>query len=201
MKRLSWRVPISLLLLASVVVSQTPVRDAKTLVFNLEVLEFSTDLVKDIERLAPDRGRMDRLSTEGKVRPLSDIQVRMRPGEPASIHMGQRAPAQVGPAGQGMPQIQYENSGLSLDITPSLSDDRVVASLKIELSFQAKNGTPNPTFCQRSYSSKVSLKPNERAILLSIVQQGNLWPSASSATANDASYGNYLLLLTVRVLD
>ena len=203
MKRLLSIVPIFLLLLASVAVSQTPVGDTtKTLVFNLELLEFSPDLLKDIEKLAQDRSRLDRLTADGKVRPMSDLQIRTRPGEPASIRMGQRVPTQIASSVQGIPQIQYENTGLSVDISPSLAPaDRVLASLKVELSFLAKNGTPNPTFCQRSYSSKVNLKPNEKALLFSIVQQGSLWPSVPNQPASDATYGNYVLLLTVRVVD
>jgi type II secretory pathway component HofQ len=204
MKRLLSIVPISTLLIASVAAGQTPAGaaqgTARTLVFNLEVLEFSTDLAREIERLAQDRGRIDRLTAEGKVRPVSEIQVRTKSGESASIHTGQRIPIQTASV-QGVPQVQYENTGLNLDITPTLTpDDRIAANLKIDLSSVARMA-PNSTFFQRSFSTRVSMKPNERVILLSVVQQGGLWPSSSNATTSDSAYGNYLVLLTAKVLD
>ena len=203
MRRLFSTVPISMLLIASVAVGQTPAgvaqNDVKTIVFNLEVLEFSTDLAKEIERLAQDRARIDRLTAEGKMRPVSDIQVRTKPGEPVSMRVGQRIPVQ-GP-GQGVQQIQYENTGLTLDLTPNLTaDGRISASLKLDFSSVARAAV-GPVFSQRSFVTKVNMKPNERVALLSAVQQGSLWLSSSNASAADSAYGNYVVLLSAKILD
>ena len=204
MRRLFSTVPISMLLIASVAVGQNPAgvaqNDPKTIVFNLEVLEFSTDLAKEIERLAQDRARIDRLTAEGKVRPVSDVQVRTKPGESASIRMGQRVPVQFS-AVQGPAQIQYENTGLTVELTPNLTvDGRITANLKIDMSAVARTGA-NPVFSQRSFTTRVSVRPNERVILLSVVQQGTLWPSSPNATAAVSSFGNYVLLLSAKLLD
>ena len=198
-------VPVLLLLVVSVVAAQTPAGSSQArsriLVFKLEILEFNLDLARDIERTAQDSSRLERLTAESKVRPLGEIQVRTRSGEPARVSLGQRVPFNLSQPDRA-PQIQYENTGISLDITPDLQEgDRVFASIKLDLTTTARGSSANPTFSQRSFVNKVSLKPNERAMLLSVVQQGGLWPGASNSTASDVVYGNYLLVISVRILD
>jgi len=193
-------VPTLILLIASVVVAQTPTvstQARRTLMFNVELLEFNADLAREIERAAQDRARLDRLTAEGRVRPMGEIQVRTRSGEPASVRMGQRIPIQTASA-----QVQYENTGMTLDITPELlPEERVLASMKLDLSTTANGATTTPYFSTRSFVSKLNLKPNERVVLLSVVQQGSLWPVTPGTPARDAAYGNYLLLISVRILD
>jgi type II secretory pathway component GspD/PulD (secretin) len=173
----------------------------KTLVFNFEVLEFSKDLAREIDRLAQDRGRIDKLTAEGKIRPISSVQLRTRPGESASARVGQRVPLQV--SSQPQSQVQYENTGLNIDITPNLmADSAITAALKIELTAVARGGsTTTPAFLQRSLTDRVRMKPGESTVLLSVVQHGSLWPGLSEPQSSEAESSNFVVLLTARILD
>lgn len=196
-----------LVVLSSVASAQEPRAGSqgpdKSLAFEVEVYEFSTDLARDIERIAPDRSRLDRSITEGKVRPFASINMRTRAGESAVVRSGQRIPVETSRATQGPRQVQYENTGLNLTLTPSLStDDRIVVGLSLEISATAKSASmEDAIYFTRSFNEKVRMKPNEKVVLLSVVQQGSLWMLAPAQQSSDAPFGNFVILLTCRVLD
>ncbi|HET9532196.1 MAG TPA: hypothetical protein VFQ92_17685 [Blastocatellia bacterium] len=206
MKRRFLNLFVLLLLLASIALAQAPAaRDeaaaARTLLFNVEILEFSAELGREIEKLAQDRARIDRLTSEGRVRPVADVLIRTRAGESARTRLGQRVP--VPSTTQNPQQVQYDNTGLNITISPNLlADNIILVGINIELSAMAKTaGSPHPIFFQRTFSENVRMKPGERIILLSAVQQGALWPGAAGSRSDDTGYGNFVVLLTARVLD
>ena len=84
------------LFLAGVTVAQEPPRavqpPARTMVIDLDVLDVNVDLRGEIERIVKDKRSLDRMITDGRVRPIAGIQVRARNGEQASARMGQRVP-------------------------------------------------------------------------------------------------------------
>jgi type II secretory pathway component GspD/PulD (secretin) len=169
-----------------------------TIIFNIEILDFNPDLARELESLARERARIERLIADGKLRPLAALQVRTRSGETASIRSGQRIPVQTATSPQSPHQTQYENTGLNIEITPGLlSDDRIAVSLKIELSMVLKSASAlNPAFIQWSFNDRVRVKPNETAMLISLAQRG---PSSASDQRNDS--GNFVVLLTARAPD
>jgi len=107
-------------------------------------------------------------------------------------------------AAAGIPQIQYENTGLNVDALPSIvANDQVEVRLKIEMTgLDRSTGNFTPTFIQRTISDIVKVRLGETALVMGLVQHDALWPSQSSRTqAADQSRGSFVILLTARVLD
>lgn len=206
MTRRSFSVSIVILLFASISAAQEPAASAQaaaqTLVFSVEVLEFSPDLAKDLERLAQDRARIERLTAEGKLRPVADLVIRTRSGESATVRVGQRIPVQTSSL-QNVPQVQYENTGLSVAISPTLtSGNQVLAALNLELTaVDRSTGNLTPAFVSRSFQDRIRMKLNERIILVSVVQQGSLMGDKPNSQSSETAYGNFVVLLSARVLD
>jgi hypothetical protein len=195
-----------MLLFVSIATGQDRTNNQKpdiALVFELEIYEFSTDLARDIERIAQDRARLERSITEGKVVPFLNINFRVKAGETATIKSNQRVPKLTSPGAQSAIQVPYENIGVNISIGPTLTtDNRIAASLGLDFSSQAKSGgLPEPIFYQRSWGGKALMKSGEKVVLLNAVQQGSLWPSTSKLQAGDTTFGNFIVLFTGRILE
>jgi len=182
--------------------SQTP---ARSVVLDIDVLDVNLDQRGEIERTVKDRRSLDRLIAEGKARPIAGIQVRARTGEQASARMGQRVPIQASTTAQGTPQIQYENTGLNVDVEPRMVDtDRLAIKLKIELTAVVRNeNILAPTFVQRTVNDFVHVRPGESVVLVSVTQhEGLLPPSSKSASKpGEQGGGNFVIVLTARLMD
>lgn len=73
--------------------------------------------------------------------------------------------------GVGIPQIQYENVGLNLDITPNVYEDDVQMKLKIETtSVDSSTGKFTPTFNQRTMSSVARVKDGQTTMVAGVSQ-------------------------------
>lgn len=73
--------------------------------------------------------------------------------------------------GVGIPQIQYENVGLNLDITPNVFEDDVQMKLKIETtSVDSSTGKFTPTFNQRTMSSVARVKDGQTTMVAGVSQ-------------------------------
>ncbi|HVG21420.1 MAG TPA: hypothetical protein VNI02_20430 [Blastocatellia bacterium] len=108
--------------------------------------------------------------------------------------------------GVGIPQIQYENTGLNIDASPSIvANDQVEVRLKIEMTGLDKStGNFTPTFIQRTVSDIVRVRQGETTLLMGLVQHEALWPSTAQPSRPqpaDQSRGSFVVLLTARVLD
>jgi Flp pilus assembly secretin CpaC len=106
----------------------------------------------------------------------------------------------------GVPQIQYENTGLSVDALPTIvANDQIDVRLKIEMTGLDKStGNLTPTFIQRNVSDIVRLKQGETALLMGLIQHEALWPSATQSArpqGTDQSRGSFVVLITARLLD
>ena len=106
----------------------------------------------------------------------------------------------------GMPQIQYENTGLQVDASPNIvANDQIEIRLKLEMTGVDKStGNFTPTFIQRNVSDVVRVRQGETALLMGLVQHEALWPSQAQsprAQLTDQSRGSFVVLLTARVLD
>jgi Flp pilus assembly secretin CpaC len=109
-------------------------------------------------------------------------------------------------SGAGMPQIQYENTGLNIDAAPSIvANDLVEVRLKIEMTGLDKStGNFTPTFIQRTVSDIVRVRQGESTLLMGLVQHEALWPSQTQSSRTqpaDQPRGSFVVLLTARVLD
>jgi type II secretory pathway component HofQ len=108
--------------------------------------------------------------------------------------------------GAGIPQIQYENTGLNIDALPSIvANGELEVRIKIEMTGLDKStGNFTPTFIQRNVSDLARVKPGETALLMGLIQHEALWPSQTQsprAQSTDQSRGSFIVLLTARVLD
>jgi general secretion pathway protein D len=73
--------------------------------------------------------------------------------------------------GLGIPQIQYENVGLNLDITPNVYEDDVQMKMKIETtSVDSSTGKFTPTFNQRTMSSVARVKDGQTTMVAGVSQ-------------------------------
>ena len=180
--------------------SQPP---ARTVMLDIDVLDVNLDQRGEIEKTVKDRRSLDRLIAEGKARPLAGIQIRARTGEPASARMGQRVPiASTNTAGAS--QLQYENTGLNVDVEPRMTEtDRIAIRVKLELTAVVRNESLAPTFVQRTFNDVANVRPGEPAVLVSVTQHEGLLPAPPKPNSKPAEQagGNFVIVLTARLLD
>jgi len=198
------------LLCAAVTAAQEPKQNsqslARTVVLDIDVLDVNLDQRGEIEKIVKDKRSLDRLIAEGKARPLAGIQVRARTGDQASARMGQRVPIQAFTPTQGTPQqLQYENTGLSVDVGPLMVEsDRIVIRLKIELTAVVRNeNILAPTFVQRTVNDIVNVRPGEPVVLVSVTQHEGLLPASPKpgSKPGEQAGGNFVTVLTARLLE
>ena len=73
--------------------------------------------------------------------------------------------------GFGVPQIQYENVGLNIDITPNVYEDDVQMKMKIETtSVDSSTGTLTPSFNQRTMTSVARVKDGQTTLVAGVSQ-------------------------------
>jgi general secretion pathway protein D len=73
--------------------------------------------------------------------------------------------------GVGIPQIQYENVGLNIDMTPNVYEDEVQMKMKIEsTSVDTSSGKLTPTFNQRTMSSVARIKDGQTTMIAGVSQ-------------------------------
>jgi general secretion pathway protein D len=69
----------------------------------------------------------------------------------------------------GIPQIQYENVGLNIDVTPQVYEDEVQMKMKIETtSIDRSTGTLTPTFNQRTMTSVARVKDGQTTLIAGV---------------------------------
>ena len=181
----------------------------------VEVTELQRD---DIEKIEKSVEQLTRLTSEGKAKLVASLRVRTRAGEGFSARIGQRIPIQTGglpayrPAdGSGpgaanspqvaVPQLQYENTGLSVDgNSVAVGDGMLDIKFKLEMSgLDRSTGRLTPTFIQRTLSDVIRMKEGETAIPMGLIQQEPPWapPGQGSSSANPAK-GGFIILLTTK---
>jgi hypothetical protein len=207
--KLALRVLGLVLLTSAVTVAQEPKQNspslARTVVLDIDVLDVNLDQRADIERIVKDKRSLDRFIAEGKARPMASVQMRARNGEQATARMGQRVPVQASTTAQGTPQIQYENTGLSVDVEPRLVEsDRIAIKLKVELTAVVRNeNILAPTFVQRTVTDFVNVRPGEPVVLINVTQHEGLLPASSKPGSKPGEQAgvNFVIVLTARLLD
>lgn len=194
-----------------------------TVEMTIKVIEL-TD-AESTQRLSEDQRELSKLLSEKKARIASEVRLTARSNERASIRQGQRVPIQiatlptVGEAGRGysssvipaavaVPQIQYENVGLSAEAIPEIeSDGSVFVRVNFELSSIEGNASSlTPVFLSRILNSGVTLRPGQTTILAlteSPSSQEQALDSSNPATVSPlkaAPGRNYVITLTARIL-
>jgi general secretion pathway protein D len=135
---------------------------------------------------------------KGKAKLLASTQIHVLDDQQNTVRIGQRVPIQTASlpsftspnqtnnkgnnaAGQdqflgaafgvGIPQIQYENVGLNIDITPNVYEDEIQMKMKIEAtSIDASTGKLTPSFNQRTMSSVARIKDGQTTLVAGVSQ-------------------------------
>ncbi|HJQ68718.1 MAG TPA: hypothetical protein VKA70_07090 [Blastocatellia bacterium] len=209
-------------LLAGTATAQEP-RVDRTVVLDISIIEITAARAEDIEAMVKDKQRLNSLINEGKAKAVASLQMRARSGESASARVGHRVPVQTatlpgltrarsdsnepGTSGVGVavPQIQYENIGLSATATPRIvAGEMVEVRLHIEQSaIERSTGTFTPTFIQRTLQDISRVRAGEPVLLFGVVQHQPPPSSPSSQPARQAepSVSSFGVVLTARIID
>lgn len=137
--------------------------------------------------------------SKGKAKLLASTQVHVLDNEKQNIRIGRRVPIQTaslpsyasttqstrqtqgqlgadssflgGAFGVGIPQIQYENVGLNIDMEPKVFEDEVHMSMKIEsTSIDSSTGTLTPSFNQRTLQSVARVRDGQTTLVAGVSQ-------------------------------
>jgi len=201
--------------------SQRP-STSKTIQLNVELIEIGSIPMEELERAINDRTKLDQLIAANKAQSVASLRLRTKAGEQGSARVGERVPVQVatlpsfqlvdtGPRGTGrpvttstpgVPQLQYENVGLSIDALPTIGAD---GQLEIKLRFEMtavdrSTGTLTPTFLQRSFNDVVRVKPGEPLVLFGL-QQNASGSATTPSFGRAATRGSFVLVLNTKTFD
>src|SRR6185369_9921163 len=76
-----------------------------------------------------------------------------------------------GAFGAGIPQIQYENVGLNIDMKPKVFEDEIEMKMKIEsTSLDRSTGNFTPSFNQRTMSTYARVKDGQATMVAGVSQ-------------------------------
>jgi len=167
------KIEIVLILLAAGQLSGPP--------FNQGLIGFGNGITGSILAVSPATLTMSLNSSDTRI--LDDVHLRLADQETGTIRTGQRYPiessqysslavaaaASVGASNQIVPQIQYEDLGLTLKATPKIMRSADVA-LTLDLKIEALGGSSLndiPILNNQSMSGVLTLREGETAVLLS----------------------------------
>lgn len=207
----------------------------RTIILDIQMVEVNLTRTQDMERIAKQEDRLNESIAAGKARLIASLQIRARSGEQSAVRIGQRVPVQTGtlPAvaipsdrqrrarnqqtasdsagvtdafgALGIPQIQYENTGIVVNALPRLVGELIEVKLNFEMTgLQNSTGSLTPTFIQRTVNEVARLRDGETALLLGILQHETLSSSFAQPPAGQASNqsrGSFVVLLSARLID
>jgi hypothetical protein len=200
----------------------------KNIVFEIKIVDTEARTLEAMEEIARDQNSLNQMISEGKAKLVAGTKAYALMNERTYMRIGQRVPIQTAtlptsqPPGsnnannqtpqpavgvpqltQGIPQIQYENTGFNLDFEPRLKRDGTIdLTYKIELTIvTADTGRLTPTFITRNLMSSIKIKQNQAPIVLDMFY--NEFLSLASAQANNATTlrGNFFILLSARTIE
>jgi type II secretory pathway component GspD/PulD (secretin) len=200
----------------------------KNIVFDVKIVDIDAQTSEAMEAIASNQNRLNQMLSEGKAKLIAGTKVSALLNAKTSMRTGQRVPvqsatfptfqsprnnnanSQIPPQGSGVPQpaagiphIQYENTGLSLDFESRLKPDGLIDLIfRIEMTtLSSHTGNLTPTFITRILTSSIKIKQNQPPIILEMFQ--NEFPVQSSAQASPANplRSNFFILLSAKVVD
>ena len=228
MSRCLWTIVLSACCIASIAPSAQsqgqPATRSQAITLEVTIVELTGAQPDAIEKIEKTSEELTRLMNDGKAKIIARLRVRTRTGENFSARVGQRSPIQTAglpslqpgePSRRGdreparpqaaavsFPQIQYENSGLSLDgnLMPA-GEGMLDVRIKLEMSgLDTSTGKLTPTFTQRSLSDVVRMREGETVIPIGLIQQepSASTPGQSPTGATNVSRNSFIVLLTAK---
>jgi type II secretory pathway component GspD/PulD (secretin) len=178
----------------------------QNVVLDISVVEVNAIKSEELDLIGKNKSRLNSLISEGKARPVASVQLRSKSGVDASTRVGQRVPLATGAqAPNASPQIQYENTGLTITTRAQvIAGSEIEVRLSLEMSIVDRStGNFTPTFIQRNMNDVVRVRPNETVLLLGLMQHDALLPAVTQSGARpaDTSRGSFIILMTARLLD
>jgi type II secretory pathway component GspD/PulD (secretin) len=194
-----------------------PLARGQALVLEISLVEMVGAQPDAIERIGSSRDVLNRLMNEGKAKLTATLHVRTRTGENFKTRVGQRNPIQTASVpvfrpsdgarpgtrqlDSAFPQIEYENTGLSVEGSSNPAGDGALdVRLNIEMSgLDTSTGTLTPTFVTRSLTNSVRMRMGETTVAVGLIQQEpQPRPGPDRAAGPDLYHGSFIVLLTVK---
>jgi hypothetical protein len=187
----------------------------QSVIFDVRVIDLDAGDAASVETFVKDKAGLDRLVAEGKARLEASLHLRSRVGEQAQARIGQRVPVQIasfavpgppsranegGVAISGAPQIQYENTGINLDVVPvRVVGEQIEVRFKLELSsVDSSTSTLTPMFVTRTLSDTMQVRVGEPAVLLGVAQAGQRAGTRAMGPAGH-SQSSFAVLITAQL--
>jgi Flp pilus assembly secretin CpaC len=233
MKHSIW-VPSAVLLFVPIVAfaqseAKSPAQTKQTIVLNISMVEADGSAAVELERSGRDKKQVDSLIANGRASLIAEVELEAASSRTITTHIGQRVPIQtasvpvaVRPEGRnpsdrdqrdqtataafgfGVPQIQYQNTGISVTATPNLmASGKISVALSFALSdFNASLSTLTPVFINRDINSTIVIGDGETIPILSALERGRLAPSDRQPDRTTPQGAvRFMILLTVRLVD
>lgn len=201
---------------------------SKNVIFDIKIVDTNTQTPEELEAIAKDPNRLNQMLSEGKAKLIAGTKTYCVVNEQTNVRTGQRVPVQTATLptyqpprlsnltnqapqqpseGQhiavGIPQIQYENTGLNLTLEPRLKKDGTTdLVMRIELTMLTTDtGRLTPTFLTRNFMGVIKLKYDQSPMIIEMFQ--NEVPGQSSAQTNpvNAMRGSFFILLSAKIAD
>jgi len=169
--------------------SKSPAATKQSVVMDIRVVEVDADGAAQLQRSGYDKKWLDDLFASGKASLIAEIQLQGAYNRTVTAHLGRRVPIQVGsfpvatradarnpgepaPVGFGIPQIQYQDTGISISAAlGSPVNGKISIGLDLKLNdVSSPTATLTPVLISRSISSTVSVGDNEMVPVLSVIE-------------------------------
>jgi hypothetical protein len=202
-----------------------PASAQKTIVVDIKIVDMEARTPEAIDELTNDQKRWNQLLSEGKVKLIASSKILTLSGERSMVRIGQRVPVQthslpafrppkndattnqpsqaLNETAVGIPQIQYENTGLNLEIQPRLRQDSTIDMFfKIEMTgLTTDTGRLTPTFLTRTLSNLIKIKQNQPTMIFEVYQNELLWTPLAQANSNNTQRGNFFIVLSAKAIE
>jgi Flp pilus assembly secretin CpaC len=201
----------------------------QTIVMDIRMTEADAAATEALDKRARDQRQFDNLISEGKARVVAEVELMTTAGHRASAHIGQSVPIQTAavpvavrqeprsPSDRdqrdqtataalrfGVPQIQYQNTGISVSATPTrIAGGKISVALSLTLSdFNTSVGLLTPVFVNRDINSTVTIGDGETATLMNALQRDRLAVAGQQPARASLNGGTrFLILLGVHSVD
>ena len=174
-----------------------PASLSRGIVLEINVVQTDDTQSEQIDRIEKNKGQLNRLIAEEKLRIIASLRVRTRVGESFAAKAGHQVPVQTAtlpiyrpteglPADRrdsssiqtfqgtsiGVPQIEYKSPGLTVQGNVTKAAGNLLdLNLKVELAVVDKStGSLTPTFTQLSSTGALRMRESETAVLMNAVE-------------------------------
>jgi len=187
---------------------RTPAASEQSVVLDVRIIDLEVMTTDEMEKLSRDKTKLEQMIAQGKAKVVAGTQLQAMVNQSNSVRVGQRVPVQsqslATGAGASVPQVQYENTGLSLTFTPRLlANDSIEIKFNLDITAVDRDtGSLTPTFVNRQINGTARLKAGESTMFFGLTQGDALMPKTGSQTDKSITNpvrGNFCVLLRARI--